>query len=372
MPSLFLLAGEASGDRIGAALMADIAARRSDIAFEGVGGEAMAAQGIDSLFPIDDLAVMGYRDVILRLPLLLWRARQVVRHILRSKPDGVVLIDAQVFSKVIAKRLRRRGYAGKIMLYVAPAVWAWGPERARTLAELFDEVLSVLPFEPKAIAALGGPATVYVGHPALARFPMRKVQPGRGPLLLLPGSRVSEIRKHLPMLIEIAQSVSSSEAVEGFAILTGHGRAGLLEQMVADAPVAIRVVSDEQERLEMMERAIAAVAVSGTVTLELALSGVPHILTYVAEPAQVRMFEKATSPYIGLPNILAGRALVPEVLFAGHAEPPRLAEATIALLTDPAARETQYRGFVAIRAMMEKGAPEAPLENAADRVLAQL
>src|SRR5690606_10820914 len=166
MTSVFILAGEASGDRIGANLMAGLKGRRPELAITGVGGDAMEGEGLSSLFPMDDLAVMGYRDVILRLPLLLWRARQVASAILRQRPDVVVLIDAQVFSKVVAKSLRRRGYKGPIILYVAPAVWAWGAERARKLAGIFDEILSVLPFEPEAMRRLGGPETAYVGHPA--------------------------------------------------------------------------------------------------------------------------------------------------------------------------------------------------------------
>ena len=157
MTSVFILAGEASGDRIGANLMAGLRRSRPDLSLSGVGGDAMEGEGLSSLFSIDDLAVMGYRDVIVRLPLLLWRARQVVSAVLRQQPGVVVLIDAQVFSKVVARSLRKRGYKGPIILYVAPAVWAWGADRARKLAGIFNEVLSVLPFEPEAMRSLGGP-----------------------------------------------------------------------------------------------------------------------------------------------------------------------------------------------------------------------
>lgn len=372
MPSVFILAGEASGDRIGANLMAGIKARRADIVIAGVGGDAMEGEGLSSLFPIDDLAVMGYRDVILRLPLLLWRARQTVSAILRQHPEVVVLIDAQVFSKVVAQSLRRRGYSGAIILYVAPAVWAWGAGRAKKLADIFDEVLSVLPFEPEAMRRLGGPRTAYVGHPALAQFEMRASQPAFGPMLLLPGSRTGEIARHLPMMGEAARRLAGHPKISGFSILATRSQADRIRRTVADWPLAVSVLVTRDERRKALQEAVAAVAVSGTVTLELALAGVPHVLTYVAEGAQVRLFEKATTQFIGLPNIIAGREVTPEILFAHKGDAERLASAASRLLDEPAALAEQATRFRAIRALMEKGAPETPLENPVDRVLARM
>lgn len=372
MPSLFILAGEASGDRIGADLMAGLKDRRADITLLGVGGDAMEGEGLSSLFPIDDLAVMGYRDVILRLPLLLWRARQVVSTILRRRPEAVVLIDAQVFSKVVARSLRRRGYRGAIILYVAPAVWAWGAERAKKLAGLFDEVLSVLPFEPEAMRKLGGPQTAYVGHPALARYPMRVAQPASGPLLLLPGSRSGEIARHLPMMGEAAERLVDHPAVTGFAILATRSQADRIRHAVADWPLPVSVLVTREERQRALKEAVAAIAVSGTVTLELALAGVPHVLTYVAEGAQVRLFETATTKFIGLPNIIAGREVIEEILFAHRGEPDQLVSAARRLLDDPAACAQQAASFRDIRALMEKGAPEAPLQDPVERILVRL
>ncbi|WP_196258290.1 lipid-A-disaccharide synthase [Pelagibacterium limicola] len=371
MTSAFILAGEASGDRIGAELIAGLR-KRADIRFSGVGGEAMTRQGLDSLFPIDDLAVMGYADVIARLPLLLWRARQVVRFIERNRPDIVILIDAQVFSQVVASRLRKHGYRGRIFLYVAPAVWAWKPERAKKIASLYDEVFSVLPFEPQAMQRLAGPPTVYVGHPALARFPFRTYQPERGPLLLLPGSRRGELRRHLPLMRELATGLSQHPAITRFVIPTLSSLHAKLVREVAEWPADVEVVSSETARLQALSEAVAAFAVSGTATLELALAGVPHILTYVAEPAQVRMFEKADTNHIGLPNIIAGREVTPEILFVKKGDPARAKAAIEQLLDDTAARAGQVAAFAAIRTLMEKGAPEAPLHDPVERILSYL
>lgn len=372
MTSLFILAGEASGDRIGANLMTGLKQQRSDIEFIGVGGDAMEGEGLSSPFPIDDLAVMGYRDVILRLPLLLWRVRQVASTIVRRRPDAVILIDAQVFSKVVARALRRRGYQGATILYVAPAVWAWGAGRAKKLTGLFDEVLSVLPFEPEAMRELGGPQTAYVGHPALAQFSMRTAQPATGPLLILPGSRSGEIARHLSMMGDAAQRLASHPAVTGFSVLATRSQADRIRRAVANWPLPVSVLVTPEERKNVLQQAVAAIAVSGTVTLELALSGVPHVLTYVAEGAQVRLFEKATTRFIGLPNIIAGREVIPEILFAHRGDADKLTAAAKRLLDSPAALAGQAASFRDIRALMEKGTPEAPLQDPVQRILAHL
>lgn len=372
MTEVFILAGEASGDRVGGELLNALRARRPEIAFSGVGGEAMADAGLTTLFPIEDLAVMGYRDVIVRLPLLLLRARQVISAILHQRPDAVILIDAQVFSKFVAKALRRRGYEGRIVLYVAPAVWAWRPERAKELVGLYDEVLSVLPFEPSAMRRLGGPDTAYVGHPALAAYPFRSQQPSKGRMLLLPGSRDGEIRRHLPLFEAVVAQLADHPEISGFSILSTRAQAGGLGKAVDRWAVRVDVVVDPEGRAKALHEAIGAIAVSGTVTLELALAGVPHILTYVAEGAQVRMFKAATTPYIGLPNIIASASVVPEILFAHKGKADQLVGAASSLIDDPQTRSRQIEAFRAIRTLMENGAPEAPRQRALDRVLAHL
>lgn len=372
MPDLFILAGEASGDRIAAGLMSGLKARLPNLAISGVGGEAMAGRGLVSLFPMEDLAVMGYADVLRRLPLLLWRARQTVRTIVRTRPDAVVLVDAQVFSHTIARALRRKGYDKPIILYVAPSVWAWKPERAARIAPLYNEVLSVLPFEPKVMDTLGGPRTSYVGHPALARFPMRPAAPEKGPVMLLPGSRAGELSRHLPLMREVAVALDGHPAVKGFIIPTPAGLRGRVAHSVADWPVAVTVTSEETERRAAMDAAVLAFAVSGTATLELALAGIPQVITYLAEGAQVRLYKKALKKTIGLPNILAGDEVVPEILFAHRAEPERAVAAIKALLDSQSERDAQRAAFAQIRTVMEKGAPEAPLQDPAERVASWL
>ena len=369
--SLFILAGEPSGDRIGAAVIAALR-QRTELTLAGVGGSAMDNEGLRSLFPMSDLSVMGFSDVVWRLPLLLWRVRQTTRAILRQRPDMVVLIDSQVFSAAIAKRLRRAGYAGRIVLYVAPAVWAWKPERAPELKALFNEVLAVLPFEPAAMARLGGPPTAYVAHPALQRFPFREQKPGRGPLLLLPGSRIGEIRRTLPLLREVAERLQDHPRIDGFVLPTPAALRGHLAAETAAWAVPVRVVSGEAETLGSFAMAVAAVAVTGTVTLELALAGVPMVTTYVADAGQAKRFARYKVQYVALPNIILDAPVVPEILFSDPPEAARLVEAVRDLLDRPTADATQLAAFSRLRCLMETGAPEAPAEDPAERLLATL
>jgi lipid-A-disaccharide synthase len=366
---LFILAGEASGDRLGASLV-EALRRDGPVALMGVGGPDLQGQGLNSIFPMDDLAVMGWSDVLKSLPLLLWRAHQTRRAIERLKPDVAVFIDAQVFSKVVAGRLARRGSPVPRLLYVAPSVWAWGPERALALRPLFDAVLAVLPFEPPIMARLGGPPTHYVGHPALERMPFRAVSPPKGPLLLLPGSRKGELRRHLPLFRALAPSLARHPAVTELVLPTLPGLVGALEAEVAGWGVPVRIVTGRDRDAPMAE-AIAALAVSGTVTLELALAGIPMVVTYAADPGQAKRYQSLGHDQpIALPNIISGATLVPEIRYLEPPDPARLSAAITALLDQPEARTAQIASFRALRGLMQKGAPEAPLMQAAPLVRA--
>jgi lipid-A-disaccharide synthase len=367
---LFMVAGEPSGDRIGADLVRRLRIHRQ-VQLTGVGGDALAGEGLRSLFPMSDLSVMGLRDVLMRAPLLLWRIRQTAAAILASRPDLLVLIDSQVFSQMVAERLRKAGYTGRIILYVAPSVWAWKPERAPLYRPLYDEILAVLPFEPGVMKRLDGPATTYVGHPALGHTALRAAQPRRGPLLLLPGSRRGELRRHLPVMEMVATALRRHDRVSDFVLPTPRHEEQFVLEEVRAWEVPVYVTSAANEKWKAFGEAVAAVAVTGTVTLELALAGVPMVTTYVAERAQWRRAARYNIRFASLPNILYGSELVPEVL--GLSRRPADVVATVeALLADDAMLEAQRAGFSRIRAGMEKGAPEAPLTDPAERALAHL
>jgi lipid-A-disaccharide synthase len=364
---LFIVAGEPSGDRLGAEVLKRL---RIEAAVQplGVGGPELEGEGLRSIFPMSNLSVMGVTDVLMRLPLLYWRMNQTVQAIRRETPDLVLLIDSQVFAETVTRRLRKTGYRGKILLYVAPSVWAWKPARAPALKPLYDEVLAILPFEPAAMKRLGGPRTSYVGHPALEQSQFRKSQPESGPLLLLPGSRSGELRRHLPLMREIARAMGAHPRVTELVLPTVRGQLGNAAAAVAKWGVPVRVTANADEKRVVFAQAVAAVAVSGTVTLELALAGVPMVTTYVADRGQMEAARKYAVKFAALPNILHGGELVPEIVGTGAQ-----AQAVIAALADLLDRggaiEYQREGFAHIRAEMERGTPAAPLNDAADRIL---
>jgi lipid-A-disaccharide synthase len=313
---------------------------------------------------------MGWADVIPRLPRLLWRVRQVADAILKSQPDVTVLIDAQVFSQLVATRLRKRGYAGKVLLYVAPSVWAWKQERAKKIRPLYDEILALFPFEPAVLERLGGPPATFVGHPAVGHIPLRQGLPARGPLLLLPGSRVGELRRHLPLMGDVAARLAAHPAVDEILLPTLSSIESRVLAAVSRRQVPVRVVVGEDAKLEAFRRAVAAFAVTGTVTLELALAGVPMVTTYLADAGQMNLFLKYRPKFVSLPNALLDRPLVPELL---HVVPDAVgaSEALEGVLT-PKLAAAQLAGFAEIRRLLQEGLPEAPLADPALRVLAQV
>jgi lipid-A-disaccharide synthase len=365
---LFILAGEPSGDKIGAELVEKLRSGR-ELLLSGVGGEALTQKGLVSEFDMNELSVMGWADVLPRLPKLIWRARQTAKAILRTKPDVAVLVDAQVFSGIVARQVRKADPSIPILLYVAPAVWAWKPARAARLKPVFNEVLSVLPFEPEVMRRLDGPLTHYVGHPALQRLPLRDTVPERGPVLLLPGSREGELRRHLPLMRAVAERLKGNERVSGFVLPTPRHLNARVTSAVREWGVPVEVVSGEAAFADACAKAVLATAVTGTVTLELAVAGVPMVTTYLADKGQQKRWVQYKVKFAALPNAIIDRALVPEVLLVEPDAEQLVAEATH-LLDDPAATQAQLAGFREIRMLMERGAPEAPLTDAAERVLA--
>jgi lipid-A-disaccharide synthase len=364
---LFILAGEPSGDRIAADLVARLR-NRVDIDLHGVGGDELAGQGLTSLFPMSDLAVMGVTDVILNLPRLLWRLEQAARAILSAHPDVVVLVDAQDFSRLLAARLRKRGYAGRLILYVAPSVWARNPERAARLKPLFDAVLAVLPFEPAVMERLGGPPTAYVGHPALDDALPTRDEPERGPLILLPGSRAGELRRHLPVLAALAGDLARNPAVSELVIPTLPRLRERLESETRTWPVPVRVFAGREARRDLYASAVAALCVSGTVTLELAMSRVPMAVIYALDGHQARIYDKLGRPQVSLPNIILGRTVMPELVRArltADEVAPMIAE----LLGNKKARQDQSAAFDELLGLMQAGQAPHLRQDPADQVL---
>ena len=366
--TLFVLAGEHSGDRLGADLVRRLRTRLP-VDLYGVGGGELAAEGMRPIFPMGDLSVMGFWDVLWRMPLLLWRISETVRAILSLAPDGVVLIDAQVFSRMVAKRLRRSGFRRPILLYVCPSVWGRAPERAVRLVPLFDEVMAVLPFEPAVMERLGGPRTRYVGHPSSLEAQPRTGSAGQR-VALLPGSRPGELRLHLPLLRAVAESLAHRQDLSFFMPTLPALAAGLTES-VRDWPVAVEIVADRSKRGALYNDTLLAVTVAGTATLELALACVPMVVTFVMDAPQARAFQRLSQPQVSLPNIILNAHVVPEIVL-GRPDPAPLVAAVTALANSEEARAVQQRAFTDLLAMMEEGVPGAPREDPAERVLFNL
>lgn len=373
-----LVAGETSGDVLGAGLMdALVELSPSPLRFSGVGGPEMESRGIVSIFPMSDIAVMGPREIIPRLPLILRRIWQTVRHATEQKPDIVVVIDSPEFTHMVAKRIARRKPDIPIVDYVLPSVWAWRQGRARAMKNYIRRVLALLPFEPQFLKTVGVDC-VYVGHPAIERLP----EPGSGarfrdrhgiaqdaPLLLvLPGSRVNEV-KHLVAIFGdvVRQLVKETPGLRVVIPAVPHVRA-LVESSAEKWGVAIDIVSGEDEKRAAFDAATAALAASGTVSLELGLARVPMVIAYRAE-AIVGWFalNVLKIPSVVLVNLILDRPSVREFLHS-RCTAEELAAGIRPLLADTAERRRAIADLEEVRARMGVGG-ESPNTRAARAVL---
>ncbi|BBU62636.1 lipid-A-disaccharide synthase [Methylosinus sp. C49] len=372
---VFLIAGEASGDLLGALLMRALRAERPDIRFSGVGGEAMAREGLASLFPLGDIAVMGLVPVLRRLPRLLERIDRTARAVVETQPDCLVLIDAPDFTHRVARRVRRARPELPILDYVSPTVWAWRPGRARAMRDYIDEVLAVLPFEPAAHLRLGGPACVHVGHPLLdcldaltpSAAELAAREEGRPLLLVLPGSRRAEVARLMPPFGETLATLAARCGPLDVGLPVVPHVAEEIEARLAGWPLRPRLLSQE-EKPAAFRRARAALVASGAATLELALAGVPMVVAYKVAPIEwpLRVLIRVDS--IVLPNLVLGERLIPEFL-QQRAEPKALAAALEPLLRGGGERAAQSSGLERVRERMLADG-RSPSARAAERVLA--
>ncbi|MFZ1885770.1 MAG: lipid-A-disaccharide synthase [Rhodoplanes sp.] len=374
--TIALVATEASGDRLGGALMQAIANRIPGARFVGVGGPDMAAHGLVSLFPIDELAIIGFVAILSRLPSIFRRIRAAADAVIAAQPDVLVIIDSPEFTHRVARRVRAASPDIPIIDYVSPSVWAWRPGRARTMRAYIDHVLALLPFEPAAHAKLGGPPCDFVGHPLASEVerlrPSAREAERRAaspPLVLvLPGSRMGEIRRHLSLFGEATALLTRRcGPIEAVLPTTPH-----LEERVrvatADWPIPPRVVVEAEDKWAAFRQARAALAASGTVTLELALAGVPTVVAYrvpLIEEVVGRLLIKV--PSIVLANLVLGENVMPELLQRQVAPEPLVA-ALAPLLADTPERRRQLDAFARLDQVMKIGAAN-PSDAAAEIVL---
>ncbi len=377
---IFLIATEESGDRLGANLMKVLRQRLGGaVQFDGIGGRAMTREGLTSRFPIEELSIIGLAAVVRQLPAILRRIRETADAVVEAAPDILVIIDSPDFNHRVAKRVRGRSPQIPIVDYVSPTVWAWRPGRARAMRPYVDHVLALLPFEPDAYERLHGPPCSYVGHPLTEQIgqlrPSKDEQQRREEkppvLLVLPGSRRSEIRHHMTAFgVTLNRLQGEGIAFEAVLPTMPHLQEAITEGLKY-WNVKPRVVIGEAEKRAAFRIAHAALAKSGTVTLELALSGVPMVAAYRTGAMEAFILRRAIRVNsVILANLVVGENVVPEFL-QENCRSERLVPALRDVLGDTALRRKQIEAFARIDSILSTG-DQPPSVRAADIVLATM
>lgn len=357
--TIALVAGEASGDILGAGLMQALKACHPDVRFVGVGGPRMQAEGLDSYFPMERLAVMGLVEVLGRLPELLKRRRRLIRTLIAERPDVFVGIDAPDFNLGVELKLRRAGI--RTVHYVSPSVWAWRQKRVLKIRRACDLMLTLFPFEARFYEAQQVPVC-FVGHPLADAIPLQAERSAAraalglpeqgGVVALLPGSRGGEVERLGGLFLDAAERLGALRPGVRFVLPCANAeRRAQLEAMLAGRDLPVRLLDGRSH--EALAACDAVLIASGTATLEALLFKRPMVVAYRVAPLTYRILKRLVrSPYISLPNLLAGRLLVPE-LIQDAASPEALASTLLPLLDDGRA---QTDGFDAIHRTLRRDA----------------
>ena len=375
----FLIAGEPSGDRLGAALIAGL--RELDPALEvrGIGGEGMAAQGLESLFSMSELSLMGIWEILPKYRALKRRIAQTAQAVIKAAPDVLITIDSPDFGLRVARIVRAAAPGIRTVHYVAPSVWAWRPGRARKMAQVIDHVLAILPFEPPLMQA-AGMSCDFVGHPVVSEplasaaeasaFRAAHGIAADAPLVLcLPGSRRGEVARLGPRFDEALMRLRDRLPEMRVVLPTVPGVADMVDAMVRRWPTAPVVVQGESDKRAAFAAADLALAASGTVSLELAANGVPMVIGYDMAPvsrALIGLLLKTDT--VTLVNLVSETRAVPEFL-GRHCQPGPMANALLRLLDDPEARAEQLAAMDLTMQRLGRGG-EAPGLRAARSVIA--
>jgi lipid-A-disaccharide synthase len=378
-PLIFIIAGEPSGDALGGALMAALKQRTGGaVRFAGIGGERMAEEGLRSLVPLHELAIMGIAEVLPRARRILRLVRETADRVAALQPAAVVTIDSSGFTWRVAENLRRRGERVTLIHYVAPMVWAWRKAKARKVARWYDHLMTLLPFEPAYFTALGLSCS-YVGHPVLesgaergdgAAFRRRYgIAADAQVLCLLPGSRRGEVNRLLPIYRRTVIALRQRHPRLMIVLPT----IGLVAEAVGAAtrawPVPVTIVHGLAEKYAAFAASDLALAASGTVALELAMAELPAVIAYKMNPITGFLARRIVETrFVNLVNVILGRLVIPELLLE-ECTADRLSSALDALLGDAAARAAQVAGYRESLARLGQGGT-APSLRAADTVLA--
>jgi lipid-A-disaccharide synthase len=375
-PLIFLIAGEPSGDALGAKLMASLKRETKGRArFAGIGGPQMAAEGLESIFPMEELSVMGLVEIIPKIPRLRFLINETVSKIATLRPDALVTIDSPGFTLRVAKKVAGLGFP--LVHYVAPSVWAWKPGRAKKIARYLNHVLALLPFEPIYMQRVGLPCT-FVGHPVLEcgadkgdgmAFRKRHDIPSDAKLIcMLPGSRKGEVSRLLPVYGEVLGLLKERypnilAVVPSVEALADDVMAG-----AAQWPVPALVLETPEQKYDAFAASDVAIAASGTVTLELAMAKLPMIVAYKVHALTAWAVTKLVRVnFVSLINIMLEHAAIPEFL-QDKCVPGALAAGVEEFLEDPSVVDLQAKDMTEGLAMIgPEGAP--PSEQAAKAVM---
>jgi lipid-A-disaccharide synthase len=366
-----MLAGEASGDLLGSHLLRALKARFPNLSAVGIGGPKMRAEGLEIWYPMEQLAVRGYVEVLRSLPKLLRLRRELRRRLLRERPDVFIGIDAPDFNLALEHELRSSGIT--TIHYVSPSIWAWRGERIHKIKRAVDKVLALFPFEVPIYERAGVPVA-YVGHPladVLPEYPDQdgtreqlKIPSGVNVIALLPGSRQSEVRQMADLMIATALRIHEQMPDVHFLVplLSRETRLifqGALYRRGAEGLPLTILFGHAHEAMIAADTALVA---SGTATLEAALLKCPMVITYTMPAASAWiMRRKAYLPYVGLPNIIAGEFIVPELL-QEDAVPDNLAQAVCNLLRNPRVRARLQERFHAMHTTLRQGTAERAVD----------
>lgn len=378
--TFFLIAGEASGDTLGGSLMRGLKSKGVPAGnFNGVGGELMEAEGLESLLPMDELCVMGLWEVAGHLPRLMKLIQGLVEEIEESNPDCVVTIDLPDFNFHLAKKLKERdNYKGKVIHYVAPSVWAWRPKRAENIAKYLDGLMCLFPFEPPFFEK-HGLKTQYVGHPLIEidkstlnpeKFKKdREIEDDSVCVGMFFGSRVQEIKAHKKAFLQTIDVLEEQLGKVSVIIPTLPNLEFDLREELQDTTFEKHIVPNLDIKWDAFAACDIAMAVSGTVGLELAYMNIPHVIGYKANPITGMIVKSMIKiNHVHLANILLEEEIVPEYL-QGKCNVQFLARGMLRLQKKPEEREKQYEGFKKLQEKLQLPNGQMPSDAAAEFVL---
>lgn len=366
-----IIAGEESGDVLGADLVQALEQQSGrPIELIGVGGHALQALGLLSLFNSNEIAIMGFSAVLRDLPRLMWRIRTTAQAIAKANPDCLITIDSPDFGLRVAKKVRALTPAIPIVHYVCPSVWAWRPGRAIAMRPYVDHVLCLLPFEPEELYNLGGPIGTYVGHRLASDASVREAalsqlvgarQGGMKKLLLLPGSRRGEVKRLMRVFGETVTHLKSAGHAFELTLPTVPHVAQLVQDACAHWPVKPEIIMDNTRKWQAFGEADAALVCSGTVALELALARVPFVTVYRMDILVRLLWPMLLKVWSGsLPNLIAGWPVVPEY-FNQYVRSEMLARLIPRLWSDTPTRLSQRQGFAQVADTLSTSAPSGEL-----------